>query len=56
MEVGIAVVFVVTVSIVSYFFGKYDGYRLGLNDSIELVKEAIEKLVTAGTEQMREGD
>ena len=53
--VGI-LLFVLVVSLVSYYFGKYDGYRMGIGDAVNLMAVSIERTMCAIEEDEDEDD
>ena len=42
-QIVVSVLFVMVVSVVSYFFGKKDGYEMGIRDAIELTVVTVER-------------
>ena len=55
-QIVISVLFVIVVSIVSYFFGKYDGYRMGLSDAVDLTCVTIDRTLNALEEDGEDED
>ena len=55
-QIVVSVCFVMVVSVVSYFFGKYDGYRMGLSDAVDLTCVTIDRTLEALEEDEEDED
>ena len=55
-EIVGSLLFVLVVSLVSYYFGKYDGYRMGIGDAVNLMAVSIERTMCAIEEDEDEDD
>ena len=53
-QIVFSVLFVMLVSVVSYFFGKKDGYEMGIRDAIELTCIAVNKTLEALEEDIED--
>ena len=50
------ILFVLVVSLVSYYFGKSDGYRMGIGDAVNLMAVSIERTMCAIDEEEEDKD
>lgn len=55
-EIVGSLLFVLVVSLVSYYFGKYDGYRMGIGDAVNLMAVSIERTMCAVEEDEEDED
>ena len=55
-QIVVSVLFVMVVSVVSYFFGKYDGYRMGIEDAMNLTCVTIDRTLDAIDEDGEDED